>query len=63
MALSDYILGKGKMLALALAGEIIQCVQYVCEMGYFVLFSFVERGGDKARGTIALHLFLFWQAF
>lgn len=42
MALSDCILGKGKKQALALAGEIIQYIQYICELG--VWFGLVLGG-------------------
>lgn len=44
MALSDCILGKEKMLAPAPAGEIIQYIQHVCELGYFVLFWGLRQG-------------------
>lgn len=53
MALSDCVFRNGKMLAVALVGEIIQYIQCVhgLEWGF---------GGDgKARDTIALHPFLF----
>ena len=52
MAPSDCMLGKGKMQALALAGEIIPCIQHICELGFGLVWF-----GEGRQETLLFRTF------